>query len=168
MPSLFATSLDQTSLAEAYPLIRCATKASLTEWEDFAKHLGEQGGGIVAVRAEDGRVHGVAAYMPIASLKHGQVLRVDSIATFEFGHSSPVREALSIALDELAAAQGCNAVLIGIDAAGHLGASQSQARRWEALGLTADTIEFVRTLPGTAKPTSRRRSQSRRQSPRAK
>ncbi len=143
-------------MAEAYPLIRRVSTVSLEEWQDFGRRLEERGGGIVAVRAEDRKVHGVAAYLPIVSLKHGKALRVDSIAAFEFGHSAPVREALAVALDELAEAQGCKAVLIGLDAAGHLRASPSQARRWEELGLTADTIEFVRPLRGTVKPTDRR------------
>ncbi len=158
-------------MAEAYPLIRCVSAVSLEGWQDFGRRLEERGGGIVAVRAEDCKVHGVAAYLPIVSLKHGKALRVDSIAAFEFGHSAPVREALSIALDDLARAQGCKAVLIGLDASGHLRPPSDLLRSWEALGLTAETIEFVRPLAcrrPAAKPASKRPARSRRRSPPAR
>lgn len=152
MPKLFVSNLEPGQMAEAYPLIRRSARVSPEEWEKFGRKLADQGGGVLAVRAEDRQVHGVAAYLPVASLKHGKALRVEAIAAFELGHVSLVRNALSTALDRLAEEKGCQVVMISLDAKG-LSSPRSRRRLgWESLGLTAETIEFVRHLDG-AKPT---------------
>ena len=148
MPKLVVNDLEPERMAEAYPLIRRMARVGPDRWEAFGRHLVSQGGGVLAVRAEDDRVHGVAAYMPVANLKHGQALRVEAIAAFEFGHVSLVRNALSAALDKLARQKGCEVVMISLDAKGLTSPRSRRRRGWESLGLTAEAIEFVRHLDG--------------------
>lgn len=146
MPSLEVKELESDRMAEAYPLIRRTARASPDRWAKFGRDLAARGGGVLAAFAEDGRVHGVAAYLPVVSLKHGKALRVEAIAAFELGHASLVRNTLSAALDQLARQKDCVAVMISLDAKG-LSSSRSRRRRsWESLGLTAETMEFVRYL----------------------
>ena len=144
MPKLSVNILGPERMAEAYPLIRRLARVGPEKWEAFGRQLADQGGGVLAVRAEDDRVHGVAAYLPVASLKHGQALRVEAIAAFELGHLSIVRNALSAALDKLAREKGCEVVMISLDAKGLTSPRSRRRRSWESLGLTAETIEFSR------------------------
>jgi hypothetical protein len=148
MPKLLVSNLEPERMAEAYPLIRRMARVEPDRWEAFGRHLVSQGGGVLAVRAEDERVHGVAAYLPVASLKHGHALRVEAIAAFELGHVSSVRNALSAALDRLAREKGCEVVTISLDAKGLTSPRSRRRRSWESLGLTAEAIEFVRHLDG--------------------
>lgn len=146
MLKLSVSKLEPEHMAEAYPLIRRVARVGPERWEAFGRQLAAQGGGVLAVRAEDRSVHGVAAYLTVASLKHGNALRVEVIAAFELGHVSLIRNALSAALDDLARQLGCEVVSISLDAKG-LSSPRSRRRRgWESLGLTAETIEFVRHL----------------------
>jgi len=146
MPRLSVSNLEPEGMAEAYPLIRRQAQVGPERWQEFGKQLARRGGGVLAVRAEDQRVHGVAAYLPVASLKHGSALRVEAIAAFELGHVSLVRNALSAALDELARSLGCEVVMVSLDAKGLSNPRSRRRRGWEALGLSAETINFVRHL----------------------
>jgi hypothetical protein len=150
MPRLLVINLEPERLSEAYPLIRRQAQVGPKQWEAFCRQLAEQGGGVLAVLAEDQRVHGVAAYLPVASLRHGSALRVEAIAAFELSHVSLVRNALSAALDELARKKGCEALMISLDAKGLSSPRSRRRRSWESLGLTAESIEFVRHLNGEA------------------
>lgn len=151
MPKLLVSKLEAEHMAEAYPLIRRMARVGPERWEAFGRQLADQGGGVLAVRAEDRSVHGVAAYLPVASLKHGNALRVEAIAAFELSHVSLVRNALSAALDDLARKMGCGVVTISLDAKG-LSSPRSRKRRgWESLGLSAETIEFIRHLDRDAR-----------------
>lgn len=146
MPSLVVKNLEPERLSEAYPLIRRGVRVGPKRWERFGHDLAAKGGGVLAAFAEDKRVHGVAAYLPVVSLKHGNSLRVEAIAAFEFGHASLVRNALSAALDRLAREMNCEVVTISLDAKGLFSPRSRRRRSWESLGLTAETIEFVRHL----------------------
>jgi hypothetical protein len=146
MPSLIVKELESDRMAEAYPLIRRTARVSSDRWTKFGLDLNARGGGVLAAFAEDGRVHGVAAYLPVVSLKHGNALRVDAIAAFELGHVSLVRDALSSALDRKARQRGCEVVMICLEAKGLTSPRSRRRRSWESLGLTAETMEFVRHL----------------------
>ena len=146
MPRLFVSNLELGRVSEAYPLIRRQAQVGPEQWEAFCRQLVEQGGGVLAVLAEDQRVHGVAAYLPVTSLRHGSALRVEAIAAFELSHISRVRDVLSAALDELARKKGCEVLMVSLDAKGMSSPRSHRRRGWESLGLTAETIEFVRYL----------------------
>jgi hypothetical protein len=90
-------------------------------------------------------------YMPFAIFNHLKNLLVEYLASLQIGHVSLVRNALSSALDNLAREKECRVVAISLDAKG-LSSPRSRRRRgWEALGLNAETIEFVRRLDGGSK-----------------
>jgi hypothetical protein len=146
MPKLSVINLEPEYMAEAYPLIRCLGHIKLEQWEEFGRRLAEQGGGVLAVRAEDMCIHGVAAYLPTASLKHRRALRVETIAAFEFGHSLLVRSTLSTALDDLAREKNCEVVMVTLDATDPFNRRSRRWRAWESLGLKAEAIECVRHL----------------------
>lgn len=146
MPRLLVSILKPERMADAYPLIRHLAWVENAQWEMFARQLADKGGGVMAVEAEDGHIHGVAAYLPVASLKHGRALRVEAIAAFELGHGSPVRNLLSAALDELARSEGCSAVMVNLASKGMLSPRSKRRCSWESLGLTAEMVEFVRRL----------------------
>lgn len=131
-------------MAEAYPLIRRTAHVGADRWAKFGSDLISRGGGVLAAFTEDDRVHGVAAFLPVISLKHGNALRVDAIAAFELGHVAFVRNALSAALDEKARQRGCSAVMISLEAKGLTSPRSRRRRGWESLGLTAEAMEFVR------------------------
>lgn len=141
---------------EAYPLIRRSARVAAEDWARFGCRLAEQGGGVLSVRAEDGQVHGIAAYLPVANLRHGKALRVEAFAAFELGHLSLVRNRLSSALDSIAREHGCQVVMISIDVKGVSSPRSRRRRGWESLGLAAETIAFVRHVddvrPGPAEP----------------
>jgi hypothetical protein len=150
MPRLLVNDLELERVSEAYPLIRRMARVGPEQWDAFCRQLVQQGGGVLAVLAEDQRVHGVAAYLPVCSLRHGSALRVEAIAAFELSHVSRVRDALSAALDDLARKKGCEVLMVSLDAKG-LSSPRSRRRQgWESLGLAAETIEFVRQLDGGA------------------
>lgn len=144
MPNLSVSNLQPEQMMEAYPLVRRSARVEASDWARFGSKLTEQGGGILAVRAEDGQVHGIAAYLPVANLRHGKALRVEAFAAFELGHVSLVRNRLSSALDSLAREQGCQVVMISLEAKGVSSPRSRRRRGWETLGLTAETIGFVR------------------------
>lgn len=146
MPNLSVSNLEPEQMMEAYPLIRRSARVATEDWSEFGCRLADQGGGVLAVRAEDGQVHGIAAYLPVANLTHGKALRVEAFAAFELGHVSFVRNRLSSALDSLARAKGCQVVLISLDAKGVSSPRSRRRRGWESLGLTAESIGFVRQV----------------------
>ncbi|MCL6740690.1 hypothetical protein LZ518_06030 [Sphingomonas sp. RB56-2] len=148
MPRLLVSNLELERVSEAYPLIRRTARVGPERWEAFCRQLAKQGGGVLAVLAEDRRVHGVAAYLPVASLRHGSALRVEAIAAFELSHVSLVRNVLSGALNELAREKGCEVLMVSLDAKGMSSPRSRRRLGWESLGLTAETIEFVRHLDG--------------------
>jgi hypothetical protein len=155
MPRLLVSNLELERVSEAYSLIRHLAGIDLEQWDDFYRQLIRLGGGVLSVRGEDECIHGLAAYLPVASLKYGKALRVDAIAAVEFGHSMTVRQALCSALDNVARKKDCGAVIISLDANGVSGRRSRRWRGWEALGLSAATIDFVRHLDGGAPAGSR-------------
>ncbi|QIK95770.1 hypothetical protein G7076_04175 [Sphingomonas sp. HDW15A] len=148
MPSLSVSNLEAHELSEAYPLIRCLAGVETGQWINFAKHLLEQGGGVLAARAEDRRIHGVAGYVVGSNLRYGEVLRIEALVTLEFSHTPLVRDALSAAIDELADRMGCAVVVYNLDARGLFKPGSKRRRALEQLGLFAESVDFVRRLTG--------------------
>ena len=139
--------LSADRLAEAYPLVRTATRVSQARWEKFGHELLDSGGGVLAETAADKCRHGVAAYRPNLNLRHEQSLDVEVIVAFNLHGDDRVREALCRELDRVAAALQCSAVNFTV--AGTSAVPRSRARTGlERLGLKLDTASFVRELPG--------------------
>lgn len=148
MPSLSVSNLGADELAEAYPLIRCLAGVETGQWIKFAEHLLDQGGGVLAARAEDGRIHGVAGYVLGSNLKYGEVLRVEALVALEFGHTPLVRETLSSAIDDLADRLDCPVVVYNLDARGLFSPGSRRRRSLEQLGFSAESVDFVRRVTG--------------------
>ena len=139
--------LSTERLAEAYPLVRTATRVSLERWEEFGRELLEGGGGVLAVTAADKCLHGVSAYRPSRNLRHEQSLDVKLIVAFDLRGDDRVREALCRELDRIAAKLRCSA--INFTVAAKNAEPESRARSGlERLGLRLDTATFVRELHG--------------------
>lgn len=147
MPELAVFPLEQSQLGEAYPLVRAAARVTADQWESYAQRLLEEGGGILAVTAEDNRLHGLAAYRELDSLRHGPSLQVDVVIALELGGPGPVRQALCRALEDVARSQGCKSLSYALAARSNADPQSPGRISWEDLGLHMDTIGFVRELP---------------------
>ncbi len=150
MPDLSLSRLDEGQLALAYPLIRSAARVSLERWKTFARQLIASGGGILAVEANDGCLHGVAAFRQVGSLRFERSLQVDILVAFELSRMAPVRRTLCAGLEEIAREMGCRNIVFTTAARNAEPASAGRLS-WEELGLKMETVSFVRQVqPETA------------------
>ena len=121
MPELTIEHLDEQKLLDAWPLLRSAGVESLPDWwENEASALMDRGGGVLAARAADGSVHGVATYECVHRPRTGSVLAVDRLVTFELNRKEPVKEALGGALHMIASAFCCSAIALPLPAKGYV------------------------------------------------
>lgn len=134
-------------IAQAYPLVRMtAPEVTLEQWREHAGRLFATGGGILAVSAGDSSLLGLATYRPEEDLRHGRVLRIDTIVTFELSHTSPARQALCEGLDRLARELGCSAVTLTLDCRGYVEPACPKCESWLKLGLEPETVTLAKTL----------------------
>jgi hypothetical protein len=146
MPNLTVQAIGVDRLAQVYPLIRAATRVSLDRWQDFGRALLRDGGGVLAITADDECVHGVAAYRPGPNLRHEQSLDVEVIVAFELRGEDLVRKRLCRELETIAVERGCATLNFTVDAKNAEPASSARSG-FERLGLKLDTASFVRELP---------------------
>ena len=150
MPDLSLSHLDEGQLALAYPLIRAAARVSLERWKAFARQLIAIGGGILAVGADDGCLHGIAAFRQVGSLRFERSLQVEILVAFELSRRAPVRRTLCVGLEDIARKLGCRNIVF-TTAARHADPSSAGRLSWEELGLKMETVSFVRqVLPEAA------------------
>lgn len=108
-------------MLDAWPVLHCTGSVLVAEWwEDEAHQLMNRGGGILAARAPDGSIHGVATYECVHRPRTGCVLAVGRLVTFELSRKQPAREALCDALHVIAGAFCCSAVAMPLPARAHL------------------------------------------------
>jgi hypothetical protein len=121
MPAFAIEHLGEQELLDAWPILRSANAQPLPNWwENEARELIGRGGGVLAARADDGSVHGVATYECVHRPRAGSVLAVDRLVTFELNRREPVKEALCDALYVIAAVFCCSAVALPLPANGYL------------------------------------------------
>jgi hypothetical protein len=115
MPRLTVIELEREELAKAWPLVR-AVSPSLgpDDWQETATELIAEGGGVIAVVAQDGCFHGVATYQPIEDRRGGRILYLETMVTFELSRRAPVRQLLCDCLERLAAALGCDSIAVSM------------------------------------------------------
>lgn len=143
--------LDAGDLAEAYPLIRTATRVSIERWKEFGRALIAGGGGVLVVGAPDGCIYGAAAFRAALDLRHEKALDVVLLASFALGSDDPVRERLHAALEQVAADEGCRTINVAI-AARSCGQTGSTCRAaLERFGLSLETMNFVRRVPDVSR-----------------
>src|SRR6476469_2081587 len=127
MPAFTIEHLDEHKLLDAWPLLRSAGVEPLPDWwENEALVLMRRGGGVLAARAPDGSVHGVATYECVHRPRAGSVLAVDRLLTFELNRKEPVKAALCEAIHRMAFAFCCSAVALPLRAKGFV---QQRARQ---------------------------------------
>ena len=147
-------SIGCGDLPDVYPLVRAATRVSLDRWTEFGAELLREGGGVLAVRAPDLCIHGVAAYRPTRDLRHDRCLDVEVIVAFDLRDDDRIRKALCRELERIAKRRGCKAVNFTLSGKSADPASRTRAGL-ERLGLRLDTARFVREMPAVT-PQSRK------------
>lgn len=114
MPILTIAHLDEEHLHDAWPILHAAGgEPQRLWWENEARALLGRGGGILAARAADGRVYGVATYECLHR-GGGSILAVNRLVTLELSRKQPARQALRGAIDEMASAFGCSSVALPV------------------------------------------------------
>lgn len=156
MPDLKLRNLAGRQLLEAYPLVRSATRVSQERWEEFGRELIAGGGGVLAVTAPDGCIHGVAAFRPRHNLRHRQSLDVEVFVAFELGSDHRVRERLYAALERLGENLGCETLTLTTAARGYEVPVTGSRRSLEELGLKLETLNFTRALDSAETAQSRK------------
>jgi len=113
--------LEESAILDAWPLLRSAGSEPLPDWwENEARALIGRGGGVLAARAPDGSVHGLATYECVHRQPKGSVLAVDRLVTLELNRKEPAKEALGGALRMIACAFCCSAIALPLLTKGHL------------------------------------------------
>lgn len=113
MPAFTIEHLDEHKLLDAWPVLRSSGEAAMAEWwENEARDLLRRGGGVLAARAPDGSIHGIASYECRHRPEVGRVLHVDRLVTFELSRKRPARQALTDALSLTARAFCCRALML--------------------------------------------------------
>jgi hypothetical protein len=101
--------LSERSLAEANAIVALSNHLASC-WDDEALALIRRGGGVLAARAADGTVQGIASSEMLDKRHAGRVLAVDRLVAFELSRRQPVRQALIDALQRISEVFGCTAV----------------------------------------------------------
>jgi hypothetical protein len=105
--------LNPDQLREAWPVVRMSDSlANCDWWMSEAAQLIERGGVILAARATDGNIYGVATYAVAKKPLVGRVLTVGTLITFELSRRAPARHALHEALELLANAFDCRSIVL--------------------------------------------------------
>ena len=121
MTALFQTSaLPGHQLAQALPLVQLTwPEIDLPAWLDFARGIGEEGGGLLALKEPDDYLCGVAAYRRQAGLD-GAVLSVPLFTVADLVNRAALAQTLADAVEQLGRQLGCRI--------GHMEFSWRQAR----------------------------------------
>ena len=146
MPDLEVQILERDRLADAYPLVRSATRVGLPRWEEFGLQLAAVGGGVLAVIAPDGCIHGVASFRPRPNLRHRQSLDVEVFVAFELPGTSGVRALLYEGLERLGAERQCESLTLTTAARGYEIPLSGSRVSLEKLGLKLETLNYTREL----------------------
>jgi hypothetical protein len=113
--------LSEDGLLHVWPVVRMAhSHANANWWLSEATALIGRGGGILAARAPDGIIHGVATYEVAKKALLGRILAVDTLITFELSRRAPARHALSDALELLRHAFDCRSTVLPLLSKGHV------------------------------------------------
>jgi hypothetical protein len=105
-------ALKKDRLSEAWALARSSgSYANEDWWIAESADLIAGGGGILAARAADGRLHGVATFQG-PRRPNEETLVVPMLVTFELSRSAPARNALLNSLKRVATKLECTHVLL--------------------------------------------------------
>ena len=139
--------VGEDRIDETLPLVRMALPLlSADRWRRLVQSAGEDGRGVLAAYAPDGRPHGVAVYRPEDSLIGGRTLHVEPIITFEINRSAPTRAALCQALELLGLAKGCDRLLVAMPSRGYADPRCAKADAWAQLGMEVASVGLIKHL----------------------
>lgn len=137
MASFIIEHLSEEQLGEAWPLLMTTGAEPVSDWWTAeAFDLLGRGGGILAARASDGSIHGIATYEIVKRGRSGPMLAVARLVTFELSGKEPVKRALTDALRTLGTAFRCSAIALPLPTKGYLGflASKMASARSDGSG----------------------------------
>jgi len=114
-------ALHEDQLAEAAAIVRMAMSNCNPEWwEESTRELIDRGGGVLAARAGDRSIYGVATYEVVKRRHTGPVLTVETLASFDLSRKQPVKQALVDALDMISTVFGCRAMAVPLPSKSHM------------------------------------------------
>lgn len=107
--------LPASRILQAYPLVReAAPEVTLDQWRQYARALirprPRQGGGIVALRCENGYIRGLFSYRIEPDLVAGRTLVVDCLVASSLFSPSEVVDALLAEVERIARRHRCAVV----------------------------------------------------------
>lgn len=146
-PQFYVDALKLENAFSAFPLVRAiAPEISLDEWLDYVERRCREGGLVGLFLGSDAVLSGLFSYRFGERLRHGRVLALDDFVSFELTQAAPARQALMSAAEELARSLGCTGLEVRVGQRGFADASSPRAQGWLSLGLTLDSVIFVKTL----------------------
>lgn len=124
MPDFEIAPLQESRIAETYPLVRMARPSlSALEWQAEARSR-LRDGGILTLVAPSGTIQGLAAWQDAPD---SSALEVDTFVVFELSRRAPARQALCNALQVLAMERNKSAVQFPLGSMGLLGRAPADA-----------------------------------------
>ena len=79
-------------------------------------------------------------------MRHGLVLALDDFVTFELSRAAPGRAILLDAAEKLARDLGCSALELRLSSRGFADPQSARAEGWASLGLSIDSVIFIKPL----------------------
>ena len=108
-------ALRESELSEAWALARSSgSYANEDWWVTEGREVIAGGGGVLAARAADGHLHGVATFE--AAPPSARTLTVRTLITFDLSRNAPARSALLASLKRIAAKLECTHVVLPLSA----------------------------------------------------
>lgn len=145
-PQFYVDALKPEEADMAFPLVRAiAPEISLEDWLGYVDRRYRQGG-LKGLFDHNDALTGLFSYRLGERLRHGRVLALDDFVTFELSHAAPGREALMAAAEELAISLGCTGLEVRVGCRGLVNEGSPKTEGWLALGLTLDSVIFVKSL----------------------
>jgi hypothetical protein len=145
-PQFCVDEIKASEADAAFPLIRAiAPEVTPDDWRDYVRRRSMQGG-LLGLFGADGTLVGLFSYRFGERLRHGRVLALDDFVTFELSQGAPGRGALMDAAENLARSLGCTGLEVRIAARGFVDGGSTKADGWLSLGLTMDSVIFVKPL----------------------
>ena len=145
-PQFYVDPLKPEEADLAFPLVRAiAPEVSLNEWLHYVERRCREGG-LIGLFGADDILIGLFSYRFGERLRHGRVLALDDFVSFELSQPAPARRTLILAAEDLARSFGCSGLEVRVGQRGLAHASSPKARGWLALGMTLDSVIFVKSL----------------------
>ena len=145
-PQFYVDAITPVQADWAYPLIRSvAPEVSPEDWQDYVQRR-YRSGGLLGLWDRQGGIVGVLSYRLGERMRHGLVLALDDFVTFELSRAAPGRAILLEAAEKLARDLGCTGLELRLSARGFADDCAPRAQGWTSLGLSLDSVIFVKPL----------------------